>query len=118
MIARQAPAEAERPKIWFELLVLAGLGALLLGGAEVAAQWRQPLRQTVEIDLSVWALPKYALFSLARGWIAYAFSLLFTLLGSIGGSFRAGPAGADRAMVIVRSSAPDDLSSGYPFAPV
>lgn len=80
MIARQAPAEAERPKIWFELLVLAGLGALLLGGAEVAAQWRQPLRQTVEIDLSVWALPKYALFSLARGWIAYAFSLLFTLL--------------------------------------
>lgn len=80
MIARQPIAEAERPKIWFELLVLAGLGALLLGGAEVAAQWRQPLRQTVEIDLSVWALPKYALFSLARGWIAYFFSLLFTLL--------------------------------------
>jgi NitT/TauT family transport system permease protein len=28
----------------------------------------------------VWSLPKYALFSLARGWIAYFFSLLFTLL--------------------------------------
>ncbi len=80
MIARQPTAEPERPKIWFEALVLVGLGALLLGGAEVASQWRQPLRQTVEIDLSAWALPKYALFSLARGWIAYFFSLLFTLL--------------------------------------
>lgn len=46
----------------------------------MASQWRQPLRQTVEIDLSGWALPKYALLSLARGWIAYFLSLLFTLV--------------------------------------
>ena len=75
-----ANSPQDRGKLWFEALVLLGLGAVLLGGAEVAAQWRQPLRQTVEIDLSPWALPKYALFSLARGWIAYFFSLVFTLL--------------------------------------
>ncbi len=57
-----------------------GGGALVFGAAEVAAQWHRPLRQTVEIDLSGWALPRYALFSLARGWIAYFFSLLFTLI--------------------------------------
>jgi NitT/TauT family transport system permease protein len=60
--------------------VLFALGALIVGIASVASQWRQPLRTTVEIELSAWALPKYMLFSLARGWIAYGFSLLFTLL--------------------------------------
>jgi NitT/TauT family transport system permease protein len=80
MITRHPSSVPERPKLWFEVLIVLGLGALVLGGAEVASQWRQPLRQTVEIDLSVWSLPKYALFSLARGWIAYFFSLLFTLL--------------------------------------
>ena len=80
MIARLPTVESDRPKLWFEALVIVGLGALLLGGAEVASQWRQPLRQAVEIDLSPWVLPKYALFSLARGWIAYSFSLLFTLV--------------------------------------
>ncbi|MEO6875606.1 MAG: ABC transporter permease subunit [Opitutaceae bacterium] len=73
-------AESGRPKLWFEALVVVGLAAIMFGGVEVAAQWRQPLRQAVDIDLSVWALPKYALLSLARGWIAYFFSLLFTLL--------------------------------------
>ena len=80
MITRDPRSVPERPKLWFEALIILGLGALVLGGAQVASQWRQPLRQTVEIDLSVWSLPKYALFSLARGWIAYFFSLLFTLL--------------------------------------
>jgi NitT/TauT family transport system permease protein len=32
------------------------------------------------IDLSLSALPKYALFSFARGWIAYFFSFVFTVL--------------------------------------
>jgi len=80
MITRDPRSVPERPKLWFEALIILGLGALVLGGAQVASQWRQPLRQTVDIDLSVWSLPKYALFSLARGWIAYFFSLLFTLL--------------------------------------
>ncbi len=52
----------------------------MIGIGSVATQWEQPLRATVDIDLSPGALPKYMLFSLARGWIAYAFSLIFTLL--------------------------------------
>jgi len=60
--------------------VLLGLGALVVGISSIATQWEQPLRTTVNIDLSVGSLPKYMLFSLARGWIAYFFSLLFTLL--------------------------------------
>jgi len=38
------------------------------------------MRAAVDIELTPSALPKYMLFSLARGWIAYGFSLLFTLL--------------------------------------
>jgi len=60
--------------------VLLGLAALIVGISSVATEWKQPLRATVSIDLSPYALPKYMLFSLARGWIAYFFSLLFTLL--------------------------------------
>ena len=46
----------------------------------IARQWEQPMRDSVIIDLSPRALPKYMLFTLARGWIAYFLSLLFTLL--------------------------------------
>jgi NitT/TauT family transport system permease protein len=53
---------------------------MVVGAASVAQEWEQPLRQSVIIDLSPAALPKYMLYSLARGWIAYAFSLAFTLL--------------------------------------
>ena len=60
--------------------MLLGLAALIVGISSVATEWKQPLRATVSIDLSPYALPKYMLFSLARGWIAYFFSLLFTLL--------------------------------------
>ncbi len=66
--------------MWIDAVVLVSAAALVFGGAEVAAQWHRPLRQAVVIDLSPWELPKYALFSLARGWIAYFFSLGFTLL--------------------------------------
>ena len=79
VVKSSAPSPA-RPHFWIEAIVLISRGAIVLGGAEVATQWRQPLRQTVDIDLSAWALPKYALFPLARGWIAYFFSLLFTLV--------------------------------------
>ncbi|MDE3084590.1 MAG: ABC transporter permease subunit, partial [Verrucomicrobiota bacterium] len=71
---------AHKSSFWIDAIVLLGLVALIFGAAEVAAQWRQPLHKTVDIDLSPWALPRYALYSLARGWIAYFFSLLFTLL--------------------------------------
>lgn len=70
----------QRSPVWIDFVVILGAVAVIFGVAEVAVEWRQPLRQAVAIDLSPWVLPKYALFSLARGWIAYFFSLLFTLL--------------------------------------
>ena len=80
MISTHTAQEPRPGSVWSDAAVLVTAAAVVFGGAEVAAQWHQPLRTAVEIDLSPWALPKYALFSLARGWIAYFFSLLFTLL--------------------------------------
>ncbi len=71
---------ARRSHLAIDAAVLVGLVSLVFGAAHVVGEWRQPLRATVEIDLSPSALPSYALYSFARGWIAYFFSLLFTLL--------------------------------------
>jgi len=78
----QRPPNPDPPRSawWIDVCVLLALGALLVGVASIASQWKQPLRTMVDIDLSPAALPKYMLFSLARGWIAYFFSLLFSLL--------------------------------------
>src|SRR6266513_1208492 len=51
---------------------------LLLGLVSLAGEWRT-LHPQVQIDLSPTALPRYAFYSLSRGLLAYAFSLLFTL---------------------------------------
>jgi NitT/TauT family transport system permease protein len=80
VITHRPPPDAPRSAWWIDVVVLLGLGAAVVGISSVATQWEQPLRTTVNIDLSPAALPKYMLFSLARGWIAYFFSLLFTLL--------------------------------------
>lgn len=77
--ALKAPA-----KIGLDLVVLmvvgAAIGAIVTFGKQVAA----PYSPTVVISLSFWALPKYTLFSLARGLAAYLLSLGFTLVyGSI-----------------------------------
>jgi NitT/TauT family transport system permease protein len=77
---RAQPAPTERPRFWVDLLVLGGLVALFFGLSQIASEWRHPLRDAVTIDLSLSALPKYALFSFARGWIAYFFSFVFTVL--------------------------------------
>lgn len=73
--ALKAPA-----KLGLELVVLAGvlavLGMLIMAGKEAAA----PYRQQVEISLSLWSLPRYALLSLCRGFAAYVLSLAFTLI--------------------------------------
>lgn len=58
------------------LLVAAGLGLLILLGRQAAA----PHRAAVVIDLSLDALPGYALLSLGRGFAAYVLSLGFTLV--------------------------------------
>jgi NitT/TauT family transport system permease protein len=73
-------AADRRGSLVLDALVLFGVAALVIGISQVAAQWRHPILQTVDINLSGYALPRYAFFSFARGWIAYFFSLLFTIL--------------------------------------
>ncbi len=76
----QSNLVARRSHLLIDAAVLVGLISLVFGAAHVVGEWRQPLRSKVEIDLSPSALPSYALYSFARGWIAYFLSLLFTLL--------------------------------------
>jgi NitT/TauT family transport system permease protein len=76
----QANPTSRRANPLVDAVVLAGLISLVFGASHVIGEWRQPLHTKVEIDLSPSSLPAYALFSFARGWIAYFFSLLFTLL--------------------------------------
>jgi NitT/TauT family transport system permease protein len=60
----------------FIALVASILGLILLVGQEFSGKYHQ----IVNIDLSVWALPRYTLLSLGRGFAAYALSLAFTLI--------------------------------------
>ena len=64
---------------WVDALVLLAIGALIFGIRRTGVNWRHPLPPSEPIDLSPAALPRYALFSFVRGWIAYFISLLFTL---------------------------------------
>jgi NitT/TauT family transport system permease protein len=65
---------------WADLVVVGTLGGVVFAASRFAQGAVLPLRPTVEIDLSAWALPGYTLLSLARGLAAYAMSLLFTLV--------------------------------------
>lgn len=73
--ALKAPA-----RVGLDLVVLlvvgAAIGAIVTFGKQVAA----PYSPKVEISLSFWTLPKYTMFSLARGLAAYLLSLGFTLV--------------------------------------
>jgi NitT/TauT family transport system permease protein len=91
---------------WVDALLLAGLGALVAGTVALAHRWEAPLRPSVEIDLSLWALPKYTLLSLARGVAAYLLSLGFTL---VYGTVAAHSRPAERIMIPVL-----DILQGIP----
>lgn len=73
-------ALTRRHTLWADgiVLLLAGgvFGALLLIGQRFTA----PHAEVVEIDLSLWSLPKYTLLSTTRGFAAYFLSLAFTLI--------------------------------------
>ena len=60
-------------------IVFAGL-ALFYGLISLARYWTGTVNTNTEIHLTPWALPRYALFSLARLTIAYLVSLLVTLV--------------------------------------
>jgi len=64
---------------WIDLSLLLGLLGLIFGVVSLAQEWTGQHRAAIEIDLSPWALPKYTFYSLCRGLIAYAFSLVFAL---------------------------------------
>jgi NitT/TauT family transport system permease protein len=64
---------------WADLAVVGALGGVVFAATRFTHGAALPLRPTVEIDLSPWALPGYALLSLSRGLAAYAISLVFTL---------------------------------------
>jgi NitT/TauT family transport system permease protein len=72
--------QRSRQFAWIDLLVIVGLAGLIYGLVNLAREWEGELRPAVEISLSPAALPGYAFFSLARGLIAYLFSLGFTLV--------------------------------------
>jgi NitT/TauT family transport system permease protein len=60
--------------------IVAAAGALIYGLVDVGREWSGELRPVVEIDLSPWALPHYAMLTLFRGVAAYFLSLGFTLI--------------------------------------
>jgi len=63
-----------------DFLVVAGIVGLVFAATHIAGEWTGAARPTVAIDLSIQALPRYTLFSLSRGLLAYALSLVFTLV--------------------------------------
>jgi len=69
-----------RASIGVDLLVLAGIAGIIAAIAMMFGQASAPIQRQVEINLSLWALPKYTLLSLMRGIAAYILSLVFTLI--------------------------------------
>ena len=63
-----------------DLPVFAAGLALFYGIVTLARYWSGPLTPQVEINLSVYALPVYALYSVLRLSVAYFLSLAFTLV--------------------------------------
>ncbi|SPE37573.1 Binding-protein-dependent transport systems inner membrane component [Candidatus Sulfopaludibacter sp. SbA3] len=60
-------------------IIFAGL-ALFYGLVSLTHYWTETVNTAAEIQLQPWALPRYALFSLARLTAAYVVSLVFTLV--------------------------------------
>jgi NitT/TauT family transport system permease protein len=73
--ALKAPAS-----IGVDVLVLVGIAGLIAALTMMFGQASTPMNKPVEIDLSLWALPKYTMLSLMRGVAAYILSLIFTLI--------------------------------------
>ena len=93
---RSVEALATARSYWVDVLLLVAIAALFAGTIALARRWEAPYRPTMEIDLSLSALPRYTLLSLARGIAAYVLSLGFTLAyGSVAAYYRP----AERVMI-------------------
>jgi NitT/TauT family transport system permease protein len=65
---------------WVDLLLIIGLAGLLFTFIDLGREWTGVHRPSITIDLSPRALPRYTIFSLFRGLLAYVLSLTFTLV--------------------------------------
>lgn len=63
-------------ELFFVLLV----SSFIAGGIMISKQAAAPYSSSTVISLSFWALPKYTILSLCRGFLAYILSLAFTLI--------------------------------------
>ncbi len=66
--------------VGIDALVILGVAGFIVAAASILGHAAAPRPSGVVINLSFWALPKYAFFSLSRAFIAYGLSLLFTLI--------------------------------------
>jgi NitT/TauT family transport system permease protein len=90
------PRRPEGQALWVDGLVLAMVVAVFGGLIALGRRWSAPLERAPEIDLSLLALPRYAFFSLSRGFVAYGLSLAFTL---VYGTIAANSRRAERVMI-------------------
>ncbi len=65
---------------WVDLLLVLGLAGLAFAFFDLGREWAGVHRPSIAIDLSPSALPRYTMFSLFRGLLAYVVSLGFTLV--------------------------------------
>lgn len=72
-------ASGKSTSSWGDLLVVGLLALLIYSIVSLAQQWSGHLEPDLAIDLSLWALPQYALYSLSRALTAYLLSLIFSL---------------------------------------
>jgi NitT/TauT family transport system permease protein len=63
-----------------DLVIVLLVGTLIYGLVAISQEWRAEFQPVTHIDLSIWSLPKYTLFSGIRGFVAYGLSLIFTLV--------------------------------------
>jgi NitT/TauT family transport system permease protein len=78
-LTRPLPA-VESPRFGVaDLIVILLIAGILTAAVGVGSEWTQPMQSEVTIDLSFGALPLYAIYSLARGLVAFALSFVFSL---------------------------------------
>jgi NitT/TauT family transport system permease protein len=87
---------SKKSSLLTDLIVAVAALALFYGFLSLARYWTAPVNPEAKIDLSIAALPRYALFSVARITVAYVLSLVVCL---IYGYIAARNATAERLMI-------------------